>query len=148
MEITENGLVFSDDKNKIDAAAVHHYLSTQSYWAREIPLEIVLKSIANSVCFGIYKDTRQIGFARWITDGATFAYLADVYIEEEFRGQGLSKKLMTIMLFHEELQNLRRYMLATQDAHGLYSQFGFGSLESPENMMAIVIKNAYIKHKD
>jgi predicted GNAT family N-acyltransferase len=74
--------------------------------------------------------------------------LADVYIEEEFRGQGLSKKLMTIMLFHEELQNLRRYMLATQDAHGLYSQFGFGSLESPENMMAIVIKNAYIKHKD
>jgi GNAT superfamily N-acetyltransferase len=148
MEITENGFVFSDDKNKIDAAAVHHYLSTQSYWAREIPLEIVLKSIANSVCFGIYKDTRQIGFARWITDGATFAYLADVYIEEEFRGQGLSKKLMTIMLFHEELQNLRRYMLATQDAHGLYSQFGFGPLESPENMMAIVIKNAYIKHKD
>ena len=148
MEITENGFIFSDDKNKIDAAAVHHYLSTQSYWAREIPLEIVLKSITNSICFGIYKDTRQIGFARWITDGATFGYLADVYVEEEFRGQGLSKKLMTIMLFHEELQGLRRYMLATQDAHGLYSQFGFAPLESPESMMAIVIKNAYIKYED
>jgi len=148
MEITENGFIFSDDKNKIDAAAVHHYLSTQSYWAKDIPMETVVKSIANSICFGIYKDTRQIGFARWITDGATFGYLADVYVEEEFRGQGLSKKLMTIMLFHEELQGLRRYMLATQDAHSLYSQFGFAPLENPESMMAIVIKNAYSRHED
>ncbi|SDZ85555.1 GNAT family N-acetyltransferase [Pedobacter hartonius] len=148
MEITENGFIFSDDKNKIDAAAVHHYLSTQSYWAQEIPMETVVKSIANSICFGIYKDTRQIGFARWITDGATFGYLADVYVEKEFRGQGLSKKLMTIMLFHEELQGLRRYMLATQDAHSLYSQFGFAPLETPESMMAIVIKNAYTRRDD
>src|SRR3954469_14713117 len=99
MEIQENGFIFSDDKNRIDAAAVHHYLSTQSYWAQEIPLELVVKSITNSLCFGIYKEARQIGFARWITDYATFGYLADVYVEEEFRGQGLSKKLMTIMLF-------------------------------------------------
>jgi GNAT superfamily N-acetyltransferase len=148
MEIREGGFIFSDDKNLIDAAAVHHYLSTQSYWAREIPLATVLKSIANSICFGIYKESRQIGFARWITDGATFGYLADVYVEEEFRGQGLSKKLMTIMLFHEDLQGLRRYMLATQDAHSLYSQFGFEPLENPESMMAIIIKNAYLKHKD
>ena len=148
MEISESGFIFSDDKNLIDATAVHHYLSTQSYWAREIPMETVLKSIANSICFGIYKDSRQIGFARWITVGATFGYLADVYVEEEFRGLGLSKKLMTIMLFHEELQGLRRYMLSTQDAHGLYTQFGFEPLEDPESMMAIIIKNAYLKHKD
>jgi GNAT superfamily N-acetyltransferase len=147
MEITENGFIFSDDKNRIDAVAVHHYLSTQSYWAREIPMEIVLKSIANSICFGIYQDTRQIGFARWITDGATFGYLADVYVEEQFRGRGLSKKLMALMLFHEELQGLRRYMLATQDAHGLYGQFGFTALEDPASMMAIIIKNAYTKQE-
>ncbi|MET1056235.1 MAG: GNAT family N-acetyltransferase [Pedobacter sp.] len=148
MEIRESGFIFSDDKNLIDAAAVHHYLSTQSYWALEIPMETVLRSIANSICFGIYRDGRQIGFARWITDAATFGYLADVYVEEEFRGLGLSKKLMTIMLFHEDLQGLRRYMLATQDAHGLYSQFGFEPLENPESMMAIIIKNAYTKHED
>jgi len=148
MEISESGFIFSDDKNLIDAAAVHHYLSTQSYWAREIPMETVRKSIANSICFGIYKENRQIGFARWITDGATFGYLADVYVEEEFRGLGLSKKLMTIMLFHEELQGLRRYMLATQDAQGLYSQFGFEPLENPENLMAIIVKNAYQKRED
>lgn len=148
MEIAENGFIFSDDKNLVDVTAVHHYLSTQSYWAREIPKEIVAKSIANSLCFGIYRDGRQAGFARWITDGATFGYLADVYVEDEFRGLGLSKKLMTIMLFHEELQGLRRYMLATRDAHGLYSQFGFEALENPDSIMAIIIQNAYLKHKD
>lgn len=148
MEIAENGFIFSDDKSLIDVTAVHHYLSTQSYWAREIPKELVVKSIANSLCFGIYRDGRQAGFARWITDGATFGYLADVYVEEEFRGLGLSKKLMAIMLFHTELQGLRRYMLATRDAHTLYSQFGFEPLENPESVMAIVIKNAYLEHED
>lgn len=148
MEITENGFLFSDDKSKIDIAAVHHFLSTQSYWAQGIPLETVAKSIANSICFGIYKDAEQIGFARWITDTATFAYLADVYVKEEFRGQSLSKKLMTLMLFHKDLQGLRRYMLATKDAHSLYSQFGFKQLEEPGNVMAIAIKNAYKTAKD
>lgn len=147
MEITENGFIFSDDKNRIDAAAVHHYLSTQSYWAQEIPMELVVKSIENSLCFGIYKEARQIGFARWITDRATFGYLADVYVEEEFRGQGLSKKLMTLMLFHEDLQGLRRYQLATKDAHGLYSQFGFKPMEDPDRVMAIVVKDPYKKDK-
>src|SRR5690349_13458625 len=122
MEIEENGFVFSDDKNKVDPVAVHHYLSTQSYWAKDIPLALVKTSIENSLCFGIYKDTRQIGFARWITDKATFGYLADVYVAEEYRGLGLSKKLMSLMLFHKDLQGLRRYMLATLDAHGLYAQ--------------------------
>jgi len=144
MEITENAFLFSDDKNRINIAAVHHFLSTQSYWARGIPLETVTRSVENSLCFGIYKDNEQIGFARWITDKATFAYLADVYVTEGFRGQGLSKKLMSLMVFHEDLQGLRRYMLATSDAQDLYRQFGFTALEQPENIMAIVIKDAYL----
>jgi GNAT superfamily N-acetyltransferase len=143
MEIADRGFIFSDDKNKIDVATVHHYLSTQSYWAQNIPLETVRKSIDNSLCFGIYKDTQQIGFARWITDKSTFAYLADVYVEEIYRGQGLSKKLMSLMLFHKDLQGLRRYMLGTVDAHGLYAQFGFKPIDHPERLMAVVIKDPY-----
>lgn len=145
MEIEENGFVFSDDKNKIDPIAIHHYLSTQSYWAKDIPLALVKTSIENSLCFGIYKDTRQVGFARWITDRATFGYLADVYVEERFRGQGLSKKLMSLMLFHKDLQGLRRYMLGTLDAHGLYARFGFKAIEHPERLMGIAIANPYQK---
>ena len=143
MEILEGGFVFSDDPNKIDPIRIHYYLSTQSYWAENIPFETVKRSIENSLCFGIYKETKQIGFARWITDKATFAYLADVYVEEPFRGQGLAKKLMSLMLFHHDLQGLRRYMLATQDAHGLYEQFGFTALEHPDRLMAVVIKDPY-----
>lgn len=143
MEILENGFVFSDDPNKIDPVRIHHYLSTQSYWAENIPFETVKRSIDNSLCFGIYKAEQQIGFARWITDKATFAYLADVYVEESFRGLGLAKKLMSLMLFHNDLQGLRRYMLATQDAHGLYEQFGFKALEHPDRLMAVVLKDPY-----
>lgn len=145
MEIEDNGFIFSDDKQKIDPIAIHHYLSTQSYWAKDIPLQVVQTSIENSLCFGIYKDTKQVGFARWITDKATFAYLADVYVEEQYRGLGLSKKLMSLMLFHKDLQGLRRYMLATQDAHGLYAQFGFKAIENPERLMGIAIQNPYHK---
>jgi len=148
MEIADNGFIFSDDKSKIDVSTVHLFLSTKSYWAQGIPLEIVRKSVENSLCFGIYQGTKQIGFARWITDRATFAYLADVYVDEEFRGQGLSKKLMTLMLFHPDLQGLRRYMLATRDAHNLYSQFGFKALENPENIMGITINNIYKKQEE
>lgn len=143
MEITENGFVFSDDTNLVDVKEVHHYLSTQSYWAKNIPLELVQKSITNSLCFGIYKNQQQVGFARWVTDRATFAYLCDVYVKEDFRGLGLSKKLMALMLFHPDLQGLRRYQLATLDAHGLYEQFGFKALENPERQMAIVFKDLY-----
>ena len=145
MEIEDNGFIFSDDKQKIDPIAIHHYLSTQSYWAKDIPLEVVQTSIENSLCFGIYKDTKQVGFARWITDKATFAYLADVYVEEQYRGRGLSKKLMSLMLFHKDLQGLRRYMLGTLDAHGLYAQFGFKAIENPERLMGISIQNPYNK---
>jgi GNAT superfamily N-acetyltransferase len=148
MEIIENGFIFSDDLSKLHREAIHKYLSKESYWAKGIPFETVDRSISNSLCFGIYKDAVQVGFARWITDRATFAYLADVYVLEAFRGLGLSKKLMSLMLFHKDLQGLRRYMLATQDAHGLYAQFGFKALESPENLMAVVIKDAYLQQTE
>lgn len=143
MEINENGFIFSDDPLLIDVAAVHDFLSKESYWAKDISKALVEKSIENSLCFGIYNDAIQIGFARWITDRATFAYLCDVYVLEEFRGQGLSKKLLSLMMFHPDLQGLRRYQLATLDAHGLYAQFGFEALENPERQMAIVRKNLY-----
>ncbi|WP_432713061.1 GNAT family N-acetyltransferase [Pedobacter sp.] len=143
MEIAEDGFIFSDDTQKIDALAVHHYLSTQSYWAQGIPFATVQKSIDNSLCFGIYKDKQQIGFARWITDRATFGYLADVYVEEPYRKLGLSKKLMALMLFHPDLQGLRRYMLATKDAHQLYAAYGFKPIAEPENLMAIIIQDLY-----
>lgn len=148
MEIAENGFVFSDDKSKLDAAAIHGYLSFKSYWAKGIPLETVKRSIENSLCFGIYKDGQQIGFARWITDKATFGWLADVYIDEQYRGLGLSKKLMSLMLFHPDLQGLRRYMLGTLDAHGLYTQFGFKAIENPERLMGVVVANAYQQKED
>jgi GNAT superfamily N-acetyltransferase len=145
MEIEENGFVFSDDKRLLDVVAIHDYLSNLSYWAKGIPLEIVQRSVDNSLCFGIYNDMKQVGFARWITDKAVFGWLADVYILEAYRGQGLSKKLMSFMLFHPDLQGLRRYMLGTLDAHGLYEQFGFKAIENPERLMGIVIANAYTK---
>ena len=143
MEISEKGFIFSDDKELLQIDSIHHYLSTESYWAKNIPLETVQRSIENSLCFGIYKDNRQIGFARWITDKATFAWLCDVYIEKDYRGKGLSKKLMSFMIFHPDLQGLRRYQLATLDAHGLYEQFGFSQIQNPEKQMGIVIPNAY-----
>ena len=144
MEILDNGYIFSDDINLIDVRAVHRYLSRDSYWAKNIPLLTVQKSIQNSLCFGIYKDGKQIGFARWVTDKAVFAYLCDVYILQEFRGKGLAKKLMSFMIFHPDLQGLRRYQLATSDAHELYKQFGFRALEKPESQMEIVISDIYL----
>jgi len=143
MEITENGFIFSDDNNLVDVKTVHNYLSTRSYWAKGIPLNIVQKSIANSLCFGVYKDGKQAGFARWVTDKSTFAYLCDVYVEEEFRGLGLAKKLMSLMLFHPDLQDLRTYSLATLDAHNLYAQFGFKPLSAPEKLMEIRVHDVY-----
>jgi len=148
MEIKENGFIFSDDRNLVDVKAVHQYLSISSYWAKDIPSDLVKRSIENSLCFGIYKEQQQVGFARWITDKATFAYLCDVYVLDEFRGLGLSKKLMSLMLFHPDLQGLRRYQLATLDAHGLYEQFGFRALENPERQMGIVFKDLYSKSKE
>ena len=110
---------------KLDVNIIHRYLSEQSYWAHGIPKHVVEKSIANSLCFGLFYKDEQVGFARLITDKATFAYVADVFILEEHRGKGLSKWLMLTIQSHPELQSLRRWLLTTKDAHGLYEQLGW-----------------------
>jgi GNAT superfamily N-acetyltransferase len=129
--------LFSSDKSKLQADVIHRYLSTESYWAQNVPYERVIKSIEGSVCFGIYHTGEQIGFARVITDGATFGYMADVFILKEFRGRGLSKQLIQFMMDYPEFTGLRRFMLATMDAHDLYKKFGFIPLSTPEKFMEI-----------
>ena len=120
----ENFLI-STDPAKLNTDIIYNYLSEESYWAKGIPREVVEKSITNSLCFGLYNNSEQIGFARLVTDKATFAYLADVFVLPAFRGQGLSKWMMQTIHAHPELQHLRRWWLGTKDAHGLYEQFGW-----------------------
>ena len=134
-ETTKKDFIISTDRSKIDIAFVHDYLCNESYWAKNIPIDIVTKSIEGSLCFAIYHHGDQVGFARVVTDHATFGYLADVYISEKFRGKGLAKWLMHCIIDHPQLQGFRRWMLATKDAHGLYAQFGFKPLDNPERIM-------------
>ncbi len=134
--------VISTDKNRFDLGVVHGFLST-SYWAAGIPLEIVKKSIEHSLSFGVYKGEQQVGFARVVTDYATFAYIGDVFILEEFRGQGLSKWMMEIIADHPELQGLRRWLLLTRDAHRLYEKTGFVRPRTPERYMEKYFADAY-----
>ena len=125
----------STDKTLLDPSVIHAFL-TDSYWAKGIPLENVLKRIQNSLCFGVYdSDNNQVGFARVITDSESFAYLADVFILLSYRGQGLSKLLMTYIMAYPDLQNLRRFMLATVDAHLVYAPFGFEAIQRTERWM-------------
>jgi GNAT superfamily N-acetyltransferase len=134
--------MITTDKQRFDIAAVHAYL-TRSYWSPNIPLATVSKAIDNSLCFGLLLGTEQVGFARVITDRATFAYLADVYVLEAHRGKGLSKRLMTAVHSHPDLQGLRRLMLATRDAHTLYEQFGYKSLANPQTIMEVLKPDVY-----
>lgn len=136
-------IVISDEQALLQVEKVHAYLSKESYWAKDIPFEIVKRSIENSLCWGVYRKGEQIGFARMISDYSTFAYLADVYILEAHRGNGLSKLLMHEIMAHPKLQGLRRIMLATRDAHGLYAQFGFAAPEHPNTLMQIVFPEIY-----
>jgi GNAT superfamily N-acetyltransferase len=129
-------LIISTDQGKLQLEEIYAYLS-RSYWAAGRPKDTVKRSIQNSLCFGLFDAGRQIGFARVVTDYATFAYLCDVYVLEEYQGQGLGKWLMSVVMSHPELQGLRRWSLATRDAHGLYRQFGFSELKSPGNWMEI-----------
>ena len=142
-EIHENGLLISDDPALLDRALIFDFLRHRSYWAREVTREILDRSVEKSLCFGVYLDGKQIGFARVVTDFATFAWLADVLIVEEKRGQGFSKKLVAAVLAHPRLHGLRRFMLGTRDAHGLYAQFGFKPLAHPERFMEIRSENSY-----
>jgi len=137
----KNEVHISTDKSRLDVVMIHRYLSTESYWAKGRSLDTVQKSIENSLCFGLYLDDRQVGFARVVTDYAIFAWIMDVFILQEYRGRGYSKVLMHNIRTHEGLQNLYRWGLATEDAHGLYTQFGFTSLSKPHLMMEIVKKS-------
>lgn len=127
----------STDSTRLDLAYVHRYLSEECYWALGRSRNIVEKSIANSLCFGVYAGDQQIGFARVVTDCATFAWLCDVFIDDAYRGQGLGKRLVDTVMAHPELQGLRNFILATRDAHELYRGYGgFEALAAPERWMA------------
>ena len=123
--------------DQLDLGVIHGYLARESYWASGIPRATVEKSIRNSLCFGLFHGKTQIGFARVISDCATFAYLADVFVLSEYRGQGLAKWLMECIMAHPELRSLRRWLLVTRDAHGLYGKSGFTPLAHPERLMEI-----------
>lgn len=132
----------TNDRARMDVTRIHDYLSNESYWARGIPRERVERSIENSLCFGAFDGHTQVGFARVITDYATFAYIADVFVLESHRGHGVSKQLMQAISDHPELQTLRRWHLVTRDAHGLYARFGFAPLDAPERHMMKLRKPA------
>jgi GNAT superfamily N-acetyltransferase len=138
-------ITISTDKTLLDPSVIHHFL-TNSYWAKGIPYENVVKRIKNACCFGVYDGETQIGFARVISDFESYAYLADVFILETHRGQGLSKRLMENIFAHPDLQNLRRFMLATADAHGLYAQYGFQEMKNVARWMEKVDLTVYNKN--
>ena len=127
--------LISTDRSRLDVELIHDFLSRTSYWASGRTLEVVQRSIENSLAFGIYMENHQVGFARVVTDYATFAWVADVFVLPEHRGRGLSKWLMEVMLSHPRLQGFRRWVLATKDAHALYARFGFIPLHRPERWM-------------
>ena len=131
------------DKSMLDIELIHRFLSERSYWARNISLELVRRSIEHSLCFGAYEGAQQVGFTRVISDLATFAYIADVFVVESHRGRGIAKQLMTAVQQHPSLQGLRRWHLVTTDAHALYEQFGFRELDTPHKHMERVVRNAY-----
>lgn len=142
MEWIKDNYSISTDKTKLDIKIIHQFLSN-SYWSKGITEVVIKKSIKNCLTFGLYKNDKQIGFAKMITDRATFAYLADVFVIEEHQGKGLGKWFIQCMLSHPDLQGLRRIMLATKDAHALYEQFGFKSLATPDRYMEIWNPNVY-----
>ncbi|MFD2146860.1 GNAT family N-acetyltransferase [Mucilaginibacter antarcticus] len=133
----DKGFLISTDKSLLNFDTIYQYLDQESYWSKSIPVEKLKKAIQNSMCFGIYQHDKQIGFARVITDNATFGYLADVFVLPNYRKLGLSKWLMQTIKNHPDLQGLRRWSLATADAHRLYNQFGFTAVTKPEVWMEI-----------
>ena len=141
---TTKSISISTNKKRLDLKMIHAFLSQRSYWAKGIPLALLKKSIKNSVCFGIYVDSKQVGFARVTSDLSTFAYIADVFILENFRGQGLSNLLMQAIVDYPDFKNLRRWMLMTADAHFLYEKFGFTLAAKPERVMEKFIPNIYV----
>jgi GNAT superfamily N-acetyltransferase len=144
MEWRQGEYSISTDRDRLDHAGIHAFLR-DCYWAAGIPREVVDRSIQNSLPFGVYDQGRQIGFARVITDYATFAYVADVFVLESHRGRGLAKWLMEVIRAHPDLRGLRRWMLITRDAHDLYRKTGFVSLDGPDRHMEIVDRGVYTR---
>jgi GNAT superfamily N-acetyltransferase len=145
MEQITDCYTITTDKSKINVSYTHRFLSTESYWAQNIPLDVVKRSIEGALCFVVLHGGGQVGFARVITDGATFAYLADVFIDQAHRGKGLSKQLMQAIMDHPSLQGLRRFLLATRDAHSLYAQYGFTPLTAPDRWMQVHKPEVYLQ---
>jgi GNAT superfamily N-acetyltransferase len=141
-EYLKGEFTVSSDRERLDLDVVHGFL-TECYWAKGIPRDVVARSIENSLCFGVYASGKQIGFARVISDFATYAYIGDVFVLESFRGRGLGKWLMECIMRHPHLQGLRRWSLITRDAHGLYAQLGFEPLKKPQNYMELHRSDVY-----
>ncbi len=131
----KDGFTITTDKNSLDVEFIHNFLANESYWARGRSLELVQRSIDNSINFGLFDGNKQIGFARVVTDLATFAYLGDVFIVEEYRGKKLAVWLMEVITSHPKLQGFRRWILSTRDAHELYRRYGFTELDDPTKWM-------------
>lgn len=131
----DDGYVISTDKARLDVDYIHHYIAEESYWARGRSREVQERAIANSLCFGVYKDGAQVGFARAVTDCATLGWLADVFVDERHRGRGLGKWLVETLLSHPDLARVRKFMLTTSDAHELYRRYGFSDLSRPDQLM-------------
>ncbi len=146
LSITRGEYEISTDKDRLDVAMVHDFLSTKSYWAAGIPLDVVKRSIERSLCFGMYRGNTQVGFARVITDYATTAYVGDVFIVEGERGNGLGKWMVETIVNHPALEGLRLWFLGTRDAHGLYERYGFRKIAETgimERLMAILDPDVY-----
>jgi len=143
MEWKKDGFTISTDRDRLQVALIQDYLSNDSYWAKDRTLEQTETAIANSLCFGLFRSDKQIGFARVVTDFATFAYLGDVFVVPEEQGSGLGKWLMEVIGDHPDLQGFRRWVLATRDAHSLYEKYGFTPLKHPERWMEKAAPNAY-----
>lgn len=133
------------DRARIDVDAVHQFLANESYWAKGIPRDVVQRSIEHSLPFAAIKDQTLVGFTRVITDRATFAYVADVFVVASHRGRGIGKEIMHAVMAHPELQGIRRWHLVTRDAHALYAQFGFTPIDAPERHMMIAVRDAYLR---
>lgn len=142
MEDSRNGFLITTERSRMDIVVIHGFL-TESYWARGIPLAVVEKSMQNSLCFGVFEGQTQVGFARVITDYATFGYLGDVFILQSHQGLGLGKWLLDCVMAHPGLQGLRRWNLATRDAHSLYARYGFSALAKAEYYMEINMPDPY-----
>jgi GNAT superfamily N-acetyltransferase len=134
---SRDGLEITTDRARLDVDAIHAFLAGESYWARGIPIELVRRSIENSICFGMLDGARQAGFGRVITDRATHAHLCDVYVLPAYRGRGLGRWLMECVMSHPDVQGVRKFSLATRDAHGLYAPFGFAPISRPDWAMEI-----------